>query len=63
MGKCHRCDATCKYFPTEASKILDEYFDAYGIKHRESIFSCWYDGHRITKYEDCVNYKSRKGKV
>ena len=63
MSKCHRCDATCKYFPTEASKILDEYFDAYGIKHRKSIFSCWYDGHRITEYEDCVNYKSRKGKV
>ena len=63
MGKCHRCDATCKYFPTEASKNLDEYFVANGIKHRESIFSCWYDGHRITEYEDCVNYKSRKGKV
>ena len=63
MSKCHRCDAACKYFPTEASKILDEYFDAYGIKHRESIFLCWYDGHRITEYEDCVNYKSRKGKV
>ena len=51
MSKYHRCDATY------------EYFDAYGIKHRESIFSCWYDGHRITEYEDCVNYKSRKGKV
>ena len=38
MSKCHRCDATCKYFPAEASKILDEYFDAYGVKHRESIF-------------------------
>ena len=63
MSKFHRCDAASKYFPTEASKILDEYFDAYGIKHRESIFSCWYDGHRITEYEDCVNYKSRKGKV
>lgn len=63
MSKYHRCDATCKYFPTEASKILDEYSDAYGVKHRESIFSCWYDGHRITKYEDCVNYKPRKGKV
>lgn len=63
MSKCHRCDATCRYFPAEASKILDEYSDAYGVKHRESIFSCWYDGHRITKYEDCVNYKSRKGKV
>lgn len=37
MSKCHRCDATCKYFPAEASKILDEYFDAYGVKHRESI--------------------------
>lgn len=63
MSKCHRCDVTCRYFPAEASKILDEYSDAYGVKHRESIFSCWYDGHRITKYEDCVNYKPRKGKV
>ena len=53
MSKCHRCDATCKYFPAEASKILDEYFDAYGVKHRESIFSCWYDAHRIVSYEDC----------
>ena len=59
MSKGHRCDATCKYFPTEASKILDEYFDAYGIKHRESIFFFFFDGHRITEYEDCVNYKSR----
>lgn len=53
----HICDSKCFYYPENPSKILKEYIDDFGIKHRESEFLCCLDGHRILKYKKCKNYK------
>lgn len=52
----NKCSHKCKYFPSEAKKIITEYKDEFGIKHRNSVFLCLYDGHRILSYLDCENY-------
>ena len=49
----HICDNKCFYYPENPSKILKEYIDDFGIKHRESEFLCCLDGHRILKYKKC----------
>ena len=37
--------------------VLKEYIDNFGLKHRECIYLCRFDDHRIKKYQVCKNYK------
>lgn len=56
-----KCNHNCKNFPPEAKEILREYKDEFGVKHRESVFVCLYDGHRIKSYLDCEHYELKNG--
>ena len=53
-----KCDTKCIYYPLEPSEILRIYKDKFGVKHRECIYLCGFDFHRIEKYELCSNYKN-----
>lgn len=53
----HICDNKCFYYPENPSKIIKEYIDDFGIKHRECEFLCCLDGHRIKSHKKCKNYK------
>lgn len=56
--KKHICDTDCIYYPSYPTEIIKEYIDEFGLKHRECIFLCEFDDHRITKHCKCKNYKS-----
>ena len=56
----HICDTKCIYYPLEPSDIIKEYTDKFGLKHRECIFLCRFDEHRIVNYKKCKNYKRIK---
>lgn len=52
----YKCSPKCIYFPSEPTQVLREYMDKCGIKHREAIYKCNYDGHRITTFSKCPFY-------
>lgn len=54
----HICDRDCIYFPSIPDEVLKEYVDDFGLKHRECIYLCRFDEHRIKDYIICKNYKS-----
>lgn len=53
----HICDRECIYFPLNPTKVLKEYVDDFGLKHRECVYLCGFDEHRIEKFCICKNYK------
>lgn len=53
----HICNTDCIYYPLNPDKIIKEYIDNFGLKHRECIYLCRFDDHRIKKYQVCKNYK------
>lgn len=53
----HICSRDCIYYPFNPTEILKEYIDEFGLKHRECIYLCGLDEHRITKFKVCKNYK------
>ena len=56
----HICNTDCIYYPLNPDKIIKEYIDNFGLKHRECIYLCRFDDHRIKKYQVCKNYKKNK---
>lgn len=53
------CSPYCMYFPNSYSNILKEYNDSNNVKHREAIYLCGYDDHRIRDFEICENFRSK----
>lgn len=54
-----KCNPNCFYFPNDNSiKHICSYLDDFGLKHQEREFICFYDGHKIEKWEYCENYKT-----
>ena len=51
------CDPWCIYFPSSPSSVLNSYVDKNGVKHREGVFCCKFDDHRLMGFELCENYK------
>lgn len=54
---CEICNNKCIYYPTNYSKILKEYYDENGLLHREAVYLCNYDDHRIMTLDKCENYR------
>ena len=54
----HICDEKCIYYPTYPSSIIDEYIDNFGLKHREAVYLCNFDDHRIEMFCKCKHYKT-----
>lgn len=52
------CSPYCMYFPNSYSCLLREYKDSNNIEHREAIYLCDYDDHRIREFEICENFRS-----
>ena len=55
----HLCNPNCIYFPSSYSYLLKEYNDSNNIKHREAVYLCDYDDHRIREFEICENFRSK----
>ncbi len=55
---CKRCNQNCIYYPSTYTELKKEYYDENGVYHREAVYLCNYDDHRITKFEICNNYRS-----
>lgn len=58
----HICSPDCIYYPVDPNEVVKEYIDENGLKHREAIFTCIFDDHRITQFDMCENYKGIKKK-
>lgn len=54
----HICDMNCIYYPLNPTKTVKEYIDKFGLKHRECIYLCGFDDHRIKEFRICKNYKN-----
>lgn len=54
-----KCNPNCVYYPQLPDRTIKEYIDENGLKHKECVYLCCYDDHRILYFdEDCPNYKS-----
>lgn len=55
----HLCSPNCMYFPNSYSNILKEYNDSNNVKHREAIYLCDYDDHRIRDFVICEKFREK----